>query len=89
MLCLAYQVFVVASTSYLAWFWLVKHYPAARLAAFSFLTPLFGVLAGAMLLGERVSSLLLAALALVGLGIYLVNSRREAPVPGGAKDRRV
>ncbi|MBV6476918.1 MAG: hypothetical protein MOGDAGHF_02544 [Rhodocyclaceae bacterium] len=69
----AYQTVLVAFASYLAWFWLVSTYPAGRLAAFSFLTPLFGVLAGALLLGERVSTHLALALALVVLGIWLVN----------------
>ncbi|HMM55227.1 MAG TPA: DMT family transporter [Candidatus Desulfobacillus sp.] len=71
--CLAYQTVLVAFASYLAWFWLIVHYPAGRLSAFSFLTPLFGVLAGALLLSERVSAALAAALALVVLGIWLVN----------------
>ena len=70
---LAYQAVAVAFASYLAWFWLVANYPAGRLAAFSFLTPLFGVLAGALLLSEKVSSALAAALLLVALGIWLVN----------------
>jgi drug/metabolite transporter (DMT)-like permease len=70
---LAYQTVLVAFASYLAWFWLVASYPAGRLAAFSFLTPLFGVLAGALLLGERVSAALMIALLLVVLGIWLVN----------------
>lgn len=68
-----YQTVVVAFASYLAWFWLVANYPAGRLAAFSFLTPLFGVLAGAVLLEERISAALAAALGLVVLGIWLVN----------------
>lgn len=70
---LAYQIVLVASISYLAWFWLVATYPAGRLAAFSFLTPLFGVLAGALLLDERISTALMMALLLVVLGIWLVN----------------
>ena len=70
---LAYQTVLVAFASYLAWFWLVAHYPAGRLAAFSFLTPLFGVLAGALLLSERISPALAVALVLVVLGIWLVN----------------
>lgn len=70
---LAYQTVLVAFASYLVWFWLVAHYPAGRLAAFSFLTPLFGVLAGALLLSERITPALALALALVALGIWLVN----------------
>ncbi len=70
---LFYQTVVVAFASYLAWFWLVKHYPASRLSAFSFLTPLFGVSAGVLLLSEPVTMALIFALVLVATGIYLVN----------------
>ena len=38
---LIYQVIWIASVTYLAWFWLLHHYPASRLASFTFLTPLF------------------------------------------------
>ena len=76
---LLFQTAVVAFASYLAWFWLVKHYPAGRLAAFTFLTPPFGVLAGGALLGERVTLLHGLALALVAGGIYLVNRPAAAP----------
>jgi drug/metabolite transporter (DMT)-like permease len=76
---LAVQMVVIAFISYLAWFWLVRHYPAGRLASFSFLTPLFGVLAGGIILSEPITPTLILALVLVGIGIYLVN--RPAPVP--------
>jgi len=72
------QMIVVAFASYLAWFWLVAHYPAGRLAAFTFLTPLFGVAAGWAILSEPISSDLILALILVGTGIYLVN---RPPLP--------
>lgn len=72
-LWMGYQIVVVASASYLAWFWLVARYPAGRLSAFSFLTPIFGLLAGLALLGEPAPPSLLAAMALVSAGIYLVN----------------
>jgi drug/metabolite transporter (DMT)-like permease len=71
--CLAYQIVWVAFITYLAWFWLVRHYPASRLASFTFLTPLFGVLAGGMLLNEPITNVLLLSLVLVSTGIYLVN----------------
>src|SRR5659263_40392 len=71
--CLVYQIVWVAFITYLAWFWLVRHYPASRLASFTFLTPLFGVIAGGMLLHESITTMLLLALVLVGTGIYLVN----------------
>jgi drug/metabolite transporter (DMT)-like permease len=70
---LVYQTVWVAFITYLAWFWLVRTYPPSRLASFTFLTPLFGVLAGGLLLNESITAILLLALALVGFGIYLVN----------------
>jgi drug/metabolite transporter (DMT)-like permease len=74
---LAFQTIWVAFITYLVWFWLIAHYPAAKLSSFSFLTPLCGVLAGAVLLGESVTPSLIGALTLVGSGIYLVNSVRR------------
>jgi len=70
---LVYQAVWVAFITYLVWFWLIRNYPVSRIASFTFLTPLFGVLAGGMLLNETISNSLLLALVLVGTGIYLVN----------------
>jgi drug/metabolite transporter (DMT)-like permease len=70
---LVYQTVWVAFVTYLAWFWLIRHYPPSRLASFTFLTPLFGVLAGGLLLSEPITGGLLLALVLVGVGIFLVN----------------
>jgi len=69
----AYQIVVVAFVSYAAWFWLVARYPASRLAAFTFLTPVFGVAFGGLLLSEPIGPALLLALVLMATGIYLVN----------------
>ena len=75
---LAYQIVIVAFISYLSWFWLISRYPAFRLSTFSFLAPLFGLAAGGLLLSEPITASLLAAMALVGLGIYLVNRNPAA-----------
>jgi drug/metabolite transporter (DMT)-like permease len=73
---LAYQGAIVAFASYLAWFWLLTRYLAAPLSVLSFLTPMFGVLAGVVFLSERISATFLVAAAAVALGIVLVNLRR-------------
>jgi drug/metabolite transporter (DMT)-like permease len=70
---LAYQAVAVAFASYLAWFWLLRRYPASDLAPHLFWTPLFGVLAGWALLGDPLSGNLGAAAVLIAGGIYLVN----------------
>jgi drug/metabolite transporter (DMT)-like permease len=73
---LAFQIVIVAFASYLVWFALIRIYPASTLSAFTFLTPLFALLFGALLLGERVSVALVVSLVLVAFGIWLVNRPR-------------
>jgi drug/metabolite transporter (DMT)-like permease len=73
---LAYQAAIVAFASYLAWFWLLTRYLAARLSVLSFLTPMFGVLFGVLFLSEPLTRSFAFAAALVGAGIVLVNLRR-------------
>ena len=68
-----YQCVMVAFASYLTWFWLLRHYLAARLSVLTFLTPLFGVLGGVLLLGEPLTPSFAFAAVLVGAGICLVN----------------
>jgi drug/metabolite transporter (DMT)-like permease len=72
---LAFQTVVVTFASYLMWFWLVRHYPATRLAAFTLATPVAGLLFAALLLGEPVTARLVIALATVAAGIWIVNRR--------------
>ncbi|MET0333024.1 MAG: DMT family transporter [Rhizobacter sp.] len=72
---LAYQTVIVVFASYLLWFWLVRHYPATRLAAFTLLTPVFGLLMGVLLLNEPLTVRLLLALGGVTVGMLLVNRR--------------
>jgi drug/metabolite transporter (DMT)-like permease len=69
----AYQAVIVAFASYLAWFWLLTKFLASRLMVFSFLTPLFGVAFGVLLLDERMSAQFGFAALLVVAGIMLVN----------------
>ena len=73
---LFYQCIIVAFLSYLAWFVLVSRYPVSLLHAFSFFTPVFGVIfSGILILGEAVSPNLILALIMVSLGMVLVNYR--------------
>jgi len=71
----AYQCVLVAFFSYLTWFWLLRRYLAARLSVFSFLTPLFGVLGGVLILGEPLTLSFVLAAALVAAGLVLVNMK--------------
>ncbi len=73
---LLFQAVIVAFFSFLAWFWMLRRYLASRLSVFSFLTPLFGVAFGVLLLGDALEPRFLAGAALVLVGIVLVNLRR-------------
>lgn len=73
---LAYQTVWVVSVTFVAWFALVVRYSANRLSAFTFLTPLFGVAAGHLVLAEPLTPAFAAAVALVAGGLVLVNRAR-------------
>ncbi len=75
----AVQAVVGAFASYLAWMWMLRHYPATQLSSFTFLAPLFALLFGVLLLNERLTVQLLVALTAVAGGIVLVN-RKKMPV---------
>ncbi|MCM8612924.1 DMT family transporter [Accumulibacter sp.] len=84
LLALAYQGVIVAFASYLTWFWLLTRYLTARLSVFSFLTPLFGVAFGVLLLGDRLTPGFVVAATCVITGIVLVNlpGRRQGGAAG-------
>jgi drug/metabolite transporter (DMT)-like permease len=73
---LTYQAVWVVSVTYMAWFALIVRYSASRLSSFTFLTPLFGVLAGHMVLNEPLSPPFALSVALVAIGLVLVNRPR-------------
>ena len=70
---LAYQTFWVVSLTYAFWFSMVQRYSASRLSAFTFMTPLFGVASGHLVLGEPISWAFGVAVALGIAGLVLVN----------------
>ena len=74
----AYTFVIVAFISYSVWFWLVRTYPPTKVAAFTFLSPCFGVLLGHVILGDPLSWTLGAGLLLVAFGIWLVNRPARA-----------
>jgi drug/metabolite transporter (DMT)-like permease len=75
---MAYQAFWVVGLTFLLWFALVKTYSASKLSAFTFITPLFGVVASYFILHDTLTLAFGAAALLVIAGLYLVN--RPSPV---------
>ena len=68
-----YTVLGTVVIGYTTWYWLMRTYSAASLHAFTFLTPIFGVLSGYFVLGEEIGPAIVAGLMLVAFGIWLVN----------------
>jgi len=74
---LLFQAVYVVAFTYILWFWMMRRYPAAGLSSFAFLTPVFGVLLGGLLLDEPLTAKLFLALGLIAAGLIIVN--RPAP----------
>lgn len=70
---LLFHAVLISFGSYLLWFWLLKHYLASRLGVFSFLTPLFGIAFGVMILNEPVERGFIAGTVMVMLGVIIVS----------------
>lgn len=80
---LAFQIVLIAGFGFMFWIWLLSIYPASGVASFSFLSPIFGILAGWLLLGEDIGPSTLLAGALVAVGLILINrpAKRAARPP--------
>jgi drug/metabolite transporter (DMT)-like permease len=85
---LAYQAFWVVGLTFLLWFALVKTYSASKLSAFTFITPLFGVVASYFIMHDTLTLAFGVAALLVIAGLYLVN-RPEASGPKVVPDPNV
>jgi len=80
---LLFQSIYIVAFTYALWFWLVQRYPSAGLASFTFLTPVFGVLLGGIILGEPLGVTIFLALMLIVGGLMLVNRAPKKPVSIG------
>ncbi len=72
---LLFQIVCIASLGFLFWFWLMTIYKAGTVASFSFLSPVFAVLLGWLLLREQIDAQVWVALGLVAAGLILINRR--------------
>ena len=80
---LLFQAVYIVAITYVLWFWLVQRYPASGLSSFTFLTPVFGVLFGGILLGEPLGATIFLALGLIVVGLVLVNRSPKQPIAVG------
>jgi drug/metabolite transporter (DMT)-like permease len=78
---MVYQAVWVVGTTFTLWFSLVQVYSASKLSAFTFITPLFGVIASYFIMHDTLTPVFGAAALLVIAGLFLVN-RPSAVVEG-------
>ncbi len=81
-LALLFQGVYIVAFSYVLWFWMLGRYPASSLTSFVFLSPVFGVLCGAIFLGEPLDGRIFVALALIAAGLVLVSRPGRRYLPG-------
>ena len=72
---LLFQGVVIAGVGFTVSYHLMKRYTPSVMMSFNFVSPVAGVLFAAWLLGDRIGSFLLAGMALVAVGLYLVARR--------------
>jgi drug/metabolite transporter (DMT)-like permease len=68
-----FQALFVVAITYSIWFWMMTRYPLTSLSAFTFLTPVFGVVFSSLMLREPLTAGLLGGLLLIVLGLMMVN----------------
>ena len=81
---MAFQAIWVVGTTFTLWFALVKTYSASKLSAFTFITPLFGVVGSYFIMHDTLSLAFGAAAVLVIVGLFLVN--RPSPSAAAPRD---
>jgi len=69
---LAFLIVVLSVGASMLWFWILQHGEASRVSAYFFLTPVFGLLLGAVLLGEPLAPMDGVALVVIAIGLWLV-----------------
>ncbi|MGJ5065742.1 DMT family transporter [Bradyrhizobium oligotrophicum] len=75
---MAYQSIWVVGATFTIWFALIKAYSASKLSAFTFITPLFGVVASYFILHDALTLAFGLAAVLVIVGLFLVNRPNRA-----------
>jgi O-acetylserine/cysteine efflux transporter len=79
----AYIAYISTLFGFGVWNWLLRQYPLSKLAPFTLLVPIVGMLSSALVLGEPLQwwKITAAGLILVGLGINVLASRVQVAAP--------
>ena len=71
----SFQVIVIMCLGFIGWLWVMSKYSASSTSSFAFLTPIFGVLFGWLIMGDIINTQIYLSLFLTCLGIYLISKR--------------
>lgn len=78
---MAYLVIAASIISYTAYVWLIAHEAPTRVSSYAYVNPVFALLIGAALAGERLTVAQMAGAALVVAGVFATLQGRSAPQP--------
>jgi drug/metabolite transporter (DMT)-like permease len=76
-LIFSFQVIVIMCLGFIGWLWVMSRYSASSTSSFAFLTPIFGVLFGWLIMGDIIDLQIYLSLFLTCLGIYLINKKHS------------
>ena len=76
-LIFSFQVIVIMCLGFIGWLWVMSKYSASSTSSFSFLTPIFGVLFGWLIMDDVINEQIYISLFLTCLGIYLINRKTK------------
>lgn len=74
-LIFSFQVIIIMCMGFIGWLWVMSRYSASSTSSFAFLTPIFGVLFGWLIMDDIINEQIYLSLFLTCLGIYLINKK--------------
>jgi drug/metabolite transporter (DMT)-like permease len=77
---MAYLIVAASIVAYTAYVWLIAHDSPTRVSSYAYVNPVFALILGATLAGERLTSLQIAGAALVLVGVVTTLMGKQAPV---------
>ncbi|MDA0764773.1 MAG: DMT family transporter [Proteobacteria bacterium] len=71
-----FQIIFVMCIGFIGWLWVMSKHSASSTSSFSFLTPIFGVFFGWLIMNDNINSQIYLSLFLTCLGIYIINKKQ-------------
>jgi len=72
-----FQVIIIMCLGFIGWLWVMSRYSASSTSSFAFLTPIFAVLFGWLIMDDNINLQIYLSLFLTCLGIYIINTEKN------------